>query len=288
MPTVGVTAHAALGRRLDAQLSYRRTQSPTVGLIGAVDRLDQLDLGLYPDELGQAPGWGVNEEHVLAQVQGRLRVQGVTLTPTGWARRNLVLARFDRAGASLGVRRGAHRLTPEVSLVVPSFDADSIFSVFAVDPATDLRLGWAMAPDDARWQARADAWGRRYGDRDGAAWAYGVAGAIQRRVGAWSSQATALADGGVGGRRVGGSLGLERRRRTGRLAGQLGAWRVWPDDVAAGDARATTALTLQATSSWVLGPQAALHVVADATSDRYTPLAVRTLAVLDLAFEPEM
>ena len=45
---------------------------------------------------------------------------------------------------------------------------------------------------------------------------------------------------------------------------------------------------MQASSTWVLGPQAALHVVGEATSDRYAPLTVRTLAVLDLAFEPEM
>ncbi len=288
MPTVAATAHAAVGRRVDAQLSYRRTQSRTVGLIGAVDRLSQPDLGLYPNAVGQAPAWGTNEEVVLAQVQGRARLGGVTLTPLAWARRNLVMARFDRAGASVGVRRGAQRLTPEVSVVVPSFDADSIFSVFAVDPATDLRLAWALTPGDAGWQARAQGWGRRYGDRDGAAWAYGVDGAVQRRAGVWSGTATALADGGVGGSRLGGSLGLERRRRAGTLAGQLGAWRIWPDDLAAGERSATTALTMQASSTWVLGPQAALHVVGEATSDRYAPLTVRTLAVLDLAFEPEM
>ncbi|MCA9677815.1 MAG: hypothetical protein KC464_22520, partial [Myxococcales bacterium] len=160
MPTVGVAVATEGLRRVDARLSYRRSMSRTPGLIGAVDRLDYPDLGVYPDEAGQAPAWGTNEERLALRVAGKLAAAGVELRPWVGARWSLIHATVDEAIAAVRLRRGAHALEPEVARHVPTFDADSIWSVFVVDPSTDLRLGWDYTPR-GRWRGHAEAWARR-------------------------------------------------------------------------------------------------------------------------------
>ncbi|HET9623609.1 MAG TPA: hypothetical protein VFP84_19690, partial [Kofleriaceae bacterium] len=71
-PTLGVTLATARFHGFGAEVGYRRTWSSTVGLIGAVDRLQYPDKGLYPNDFGQAPASGVDEERLWARAHGEV------------------------------------------------------------------------------------------------------------------------------------------------------------------------------------------------------------------------
>ena len=83
MPTFGVAVETEGLRAVHARLSYRRSVSPTVKLIGEVDRLDFPDTGLYPNRPRK---WGVDEERVGLIVSGVLERGGARKTMiTPWA-----------------------------------------------------------------------------------------------------------------------------------------------------------------------------------------------------------
>ena len=63
-PSVGLQLATVRVGHVEAEIGYTRTWSTTVGLIGPVDRLDDPDVGLYPNEYGQAPSSGVDEERL--------------------------------------------------------------------------------------------------------------------------------------------------------------------------------------------------------------------------------
>jgi hypothetical protein len=72
MPTFGAAIETADLDGLWARVVYRKTISKTPGLIGPADRFEFPDEGLYPNEAGQAPDWGVNEERLAATVRGNI------------------------------------------------------------------------------------------------------------------------------------------------------------------------------------------------------------------------
>ena len=154
--------------RIAARVSYRRTQSATVGVIGDVDRLTHPDLGLYPDDAGQAPADGVNAEHVAAVVRGRVRAGPVRIAPWAWTRASLVHHAIDRAAIGVELRAGDHLVTTELAYRLPTWDADSLYSIFAVHPTTDARVAWSAHG------AFVQAWLRRYHDAETAPVAYGA------------------------------------------------------------------------------------------------------------------
>jgi hypothetical protein len=279
MPTVGVAVSTRRTGPVSARLAYRRTESATVGVIDIVDRLEFPDVGLYPNEAGQAPERAVNAEHVSATVSARLRAGRVKLAPWAWTRASLVERRVDRAAIGTEVRIGEHVITPEVAYRLPTFDSDSIWSIFAVEPTTDVRVGWSG------YGAEALAWLRRYHGADEDATAYGVEAAgehdVTRR---WTARLTVLADGGYGGTRFGATAAA---RYTGdehlTVTGTLGSWRLAPD----GDGTWWEGVA-QGRATWVFDDRYALHGVVETTASRYTPGQVRFLGVLDLAFEPEL
>ncbi|MBK9032749.1 MAG: hypothetical protein IPL61_16020 [Myxococcales bacterium] len=286
-PTVEVAVAADRVAWLDARLAYRRTQSPTVGVIGAVDRLDHPDTGLYPDEAGQAPAWGVDAEHVTANVRARLRPRALAVEPWGYARYSLLHAGLERAGAGVRLARGAHALEPEVARTVPSFDGDSIWSVFAITAAVDARLGYEYRPRGRDLRARARAWVRRYDpdDVDGAGVVAGGAVAGETAL-PWARVAAELfADDGYGGRRLGGTA--TARWPVGRRVTLTSTLALV--DVADASARADgTTLSALGAAAWHLDDGIAVFATADVSSSPRAALAVRTLAVLDLAFEPDL
>src|SRR5205823_2704795 len=104
-PTVGIALAMPQTHGFSAEVGYRRTWSDTVGLIGPVDRLQYPDKGLYPNDYGQAPATGVNEERLYARVHGRIASgEGVELEPYADARFSLLHALFDRADVGMRVR----------------------------------------------------------------------------------------------------------------------------------------------------------------------------------------
>jgi len=281
LPTVGVAVVTEDLRAVHARLSYRRTASRTVGLIGAVDRLDFPDQGLYPEPA--APKWGIDEERLALVVHGVIDARGGTVHVTPWAgaRWSLLHGLADELIVGTRVRIGAHAFEPEVARSVPTFDGDSIFNVFAVEPSTDARLGYDFAPRHGAIRAHAGAWLRRYDLGDAGELAGGATAG-----GSWTGRALAvrldaLLDGGWGGRRVGGSAGLRwRRNRWSHYTARASLL-----DIDDGDHAAYGALQLG--GSWEVVDGALFHVFTETTTSELTPLGVRLLGVLDLQLVPE-
>jgi hypothetical protein len=282
-PTVGVTLATSRLRTFGAELGYRRTWSRTVGLIGAEDRLDFADLGLYPNDFGQAPASGVNEERLHARVHGELAAGGVAIGPYANARFSVLHAAIDRADAGVRVTRGAHSVEPAVEYFLPTFDGDSIFNVFSIEPATDVRLGYRF---DGVIRARASAWLRRYEQQlggDGSARAGGVDAGVEQTFGAWRGRLDALWDDGYGGRRVGGSGEAGwRARDTLWLRGRLIVLGIAQED----HQKFVTASTV-VSATWKLADAVAVHGIGEIDRDAIHKTQGRGVVVLDLAFMPE-
>ncbi len=281
-PTIGVSIATARIHGFGAELGYRRTWSETVGVLDEVDRLEHPDLGLYPNDFGQAPASGVNEERLHARVHGELRGAGLTISPYLDARFSLLHAVFDRADAGVRLRRGNHTLEPAVEYFYPTFDGDSIFNVFSIEPTSDVRLGYQYAGE---LRAHASGWLRRYAHETGrSSVAGGVDAGVEYPFGArWGTRLDGLWDDGYGGRRIGGS-------------GEV-AWRpqqtLWfRGRVIVLDARREDRSTVVTTStvlstSWRVAEAVAIHGVAEADHDEIHDLQLRVLAILDLSFSPE-
>jgi hypothetical protein len=280
-PTVGVTIATSRTRRFGAEVGYRRTWSETVGVFDGVDRLQYPDLGLYPDEAGQAPASGVNEERIHARVHGELRAGPFAISPYANARFSLLHAALDRADAGVRLRRGDHTLEPTMEYFLPTFDGDSIFNVFSIQPTTDLRLGYQF---DGALRVRANGWLRRYANADDGAFAGGVDAGIERLLGRdLHGRIDGLWDDGYGGRRVGGTGELAWKPAPSLwLRGRVIVLAVRREDRS--DFVTSSAVV---SSSLRIADSVGLHVVAEADRDEIHELQTRVFAILDLAFAPE-
>jgi len=286
-PTVAFGVQTSRSRRFGAELGYRRTWSSTVGLIGDPDRLGSIpDVGLYPNELGQAPGHGTNEERVFGRVHGQLTRSGVGVGPYADARFSILHAALDRLDAGVRLTRGHHALEPSVDYFLPTFDGDSIFNVFSIEPTTDVRLGYTY---DGPLRANAAAWLRRYRHEDGASSvAGGLEGGIERALTPrWRGRLDGLWDDGYGGRRIGGSAGAAwRARQTLWLRGRAVVLGVASDD-GAYERRHYVTGGVTVGGTYQIGDAAALHAVLEADHDDIHATQTRAIAILDLAFAPE-
>ncbi len=299
MPTFGGAIETAGFQNLFARVVYRRSESRTVGLLGAPDRLSAtaLDTGYYPNEFGQAPAWGVNEERVAATVRANVELRGgaVQLSPWVAARYSLLHGLVDEAELGARLRWGDHALEPEVGYRFPTFDGDSIWNVFAIEPSTEARLAWTYAPRAGGPRLNAAVWGRRYYRDDHgrqtapsitADAAAGALAAIDVAVDAcWRARGELFADGGYGGQRVGGAAAL-RWRHDRKVSAQGRASLLYLDTDGARAFRAFTG-AVQLGASWQLSDGVALSGVIESSADRYAPFQARGLAILDLAFAPE-
>ena len=287
-PTVAFSVATSRLRAFGAELGYRRTWSNTVGLIGPPDRLDVTDQGLYPNEFGQAPASGVNEERIHARVHGDWKRGDLGVAPYANARFSLLHAAIDRFDTGIRLARGAHSLEPSLEYFLPTFDGDSIFNVFSIEPTTDLRLRYAHA---GVLRATASAWVRKYAhDDDASSVAGGVDAGVERAFAPrWRARADALWDDGYGGRRLGGSTGVAwHPSNTLWLRGRTIVLGVASDDGVAGSPteRYVTVSTVTG-ATWKIGDTAALHGVAEIDRDEIHGTQFRGLAILDLSFIPE-
>lgn len=283
-PTVELAVAADGVPWLDARLAYRRTRSRTVGLIGAVDRLDHPDTGLYPDEQGQAPAWGDDAELVSAAARARRKVARLALEPWAYARYSLLHAGLERAGAGVLVARGAHAIEPEVARTVPVFDGDSIWSVFAIRPAIDARLRYGFRRGARRLGALA--WLRRYDrDPDGTGLVLGGVASAAAELSRLALRGELYLDGGYGGRRFGGNA---YARWPATRAVELTAGLAVVNVAGASPRSDGTSATALGHAAWQLDEGIAVMITGELGHAAIAPLAFRTLAVLDLAFEPDM
>ncbi len=275
-PTVGATVATSRLRRFGAEVGYRRTWSTTPG-------------ALYPDEFGQLPSTGVNEErvharaHAVAWIGAAHAPDAVALRPYVNARYSLLHGVLDRADAGVRIERGAHALEPAVEYFFPTFDGDSIFNVFSVDPTADARLGYRYA---GTVQATVNGWLRRYAPAASAAdYAGGADASIARGFGtAWRARVDALYDAGYGGRRVGGAMEAGwRARKKLWFRGRASLFGIDPDTAVA--RYVTTSGVVSA--SWQVADGVAIHGITEVDQDPRYGLQTRAIAILDFAFLPE-
>lgn len=299
MPTFGGALELVGLRRFNARLSYRRAMSPTPDLIGAPDRLDQPDLGLYPDEAGQAPAWGVNQErvalsarapHDLAGGRGQIEAHAA-------ARYSLLHAVVDEAYAGARLRWQQDSVEPELAWSFPTFDGDSIFNVFSIQPYVEARVTWQHAAR-AAWTAYARPWLRRYRIEDsgraapGADVSTGALAAGAQAGGRWLFardrflRLDLLHEGGYGGRRTGGNAHARWRLARDWLATSRLTLFDYASDIR--DEMQGWTLGLQAGGTHLLHDEIAVSLIAEGTSSPARAAQLAVFALFDLAFRPEI
>lgn len=294
MPVYGV-ALASAGGPLHLRIAYRRALSPTPYLIGPVDRFDVPDRGYYPDEVGQAPAWGTNEEVVTASARAAFELGPLAVAPHGAARYSLLHGLLDEVHAGVRLVAGRHAIEPEVYYVVPTFDGDSIFNVFSSQPYVDGRVTYSVRPADRR-SAYLRGWLRRFASED-AGEATPVARAARHAGGAqlggsWRAgratraRAELFVDGGYGGRRRGGHASGELALRA-DLSLSARASLIHYDEDSRPDLRATS-VGLAAGATYRVDRGIAVSLLCDELISRRDGSRFSALAVLDLAFQPEL
>jgi hypothetical protein len=301
MPTFGAAIEGGHERQgavsVWGRAEYRRSMSPEPGLIGPADRLDNEDTGFYPDELGQTPGWGTNEERMGASVRAALGFAGQRgqVAPHAAAGYDLLTGSMDEAHAGVRMRYGMHALEPEVYYTASRFDGDSIFNVFAIDPYTDVRLTYDVRPAGLPVSGYARGWARRYrpiDGQDGSAAGGVQIGAGYRHGREIEARLDVFHEDGYGGRRTGGygAAGWQVRPGTG-VRGRVAVVDTAEDGpgVRTGElfTLRDTAVTLQAGASYRLNAGVMFHVMAEHNVSRFDRDQVRLIGMLDLAFLPE-
>jgi len=299
-PTFGLAVASEGLEKVTARLSYRRTVSKTPGIIGPTDRFDEPDLGFYPNGIGQAPGWGTNEEKLTATVRGHLKSKrgDKQLTPYAAARYSVVHGLVDEAHLGTQARSGAHMIEPEVFYSFPTFDGDSIFNVFSIQPYWDFRVNYTLQRPRSSWAVLVRPWARRFLPEDPSNVADGVtidrsdwsvgghAGAQYRFTRRDYARVDGFWEDGYGGRRRGGmlagayhpleSLGLRTRLSLIDFKDELLANF---DGVNFG---------AQLGGSYRIYRGIAASLQAEYNHNRFNSNQVRVFAILDLAFRPEL
>jgi len=276
-PSIGVSVatHAIPG--FTGEVGYRRTWSDSAAI--------------YPDEFGQAPSTGLDEERVYARAHGDFATgYGLTFEPYGDIRYSILNAVFDRADAGVRIKTGASTFEPAVEYFYPTFDGDSIFNAFSILPTTDFRLGYTYDPHGP-WRATADAWLRKYAVEDDAPTLAGGGDAGVSRVlgAAWRASLDVLADGGYGGRRVGGTATAAwKPTQLFWLRGRFVVLDVAEDATAGLGQPHYVTSSANVSSTYRVAEWAAVHVIGELDRDAIYGTQSRVLAVLDLAFMPEM
>lgn len=284
MPTAGIDFVYTRGAALAVTGSYRRSMSASVGLLGTSDRFSSPDLGYYPNERGQDPGWATNEELLGLAAAGQYRLGTWQLAPAASVEFSALHALLSQARASWSIGKGRHRAVPELYWHRPLFDGDSIFNVFGAQPFRDARLSYGYS----RWGATITTmgWWRRYdaGIGDQGAVAGGGQVGVARRGGNHDLAVQLYAEAGYGGDRLGGfvSGGWHPRSRL-ALSGRVAVYRYESDS---GPVNGTFGSAyLRAT--YQLDDEVAVHMLIEDSVSRYSPSQVYGLAVLDLAFHPD-
>jgi hypothetical protein len=297
MPTFGAALATRGLSHFTGRVAYRRSQSRTPGIIGPVDRFEAPDVGLYPNEEGQAPDWGVNEERLAASVSAPFKfgekAKPLRLIPYAALRYSLLHGLVDEALVGTRTSRGQHALETELFYSFPTFDGDSIFNVFSSEPYVDMRLTYALSPRDSPWRGYARTWGRRYHSEDSEAagvasndYSGGVQGGVRLMPAPKkSARLDVFHEGGYGGRRTGGYLMGRLPGPVGtRFFGRLSVIRFRQD--LQSSLRATT-LGAQLGVTAVIATGAAATLILEENSSVLDRHQLGAFLVLDLAFQPE-
>ena len=305
MPTFGGALELRKVASVWARIGYRRSLSPTPGLIGPVDRFPNPDTGLYPNEDGQLPDWGVNEDKLSATVRAhRSALKGrADITPYAGIRYNALAGVIDEqhTGVRLHYRakKLAHTLEPEYFYSFPTFDGDSIFNVFSTQAYHDLRLTYSLRSGQHPLAGYARGWVRKFATEDpvtdpGGAdigadsdWAGGVQLGLRYRLPRLlAARLDLFHDAGYGGTRLGGygSVAWQKSKKTG-FRGRLSL--VHFDEDLRPELHGLT-LGIQAGASYRINSGITAHLTSEYTSNRIQSNLVRVIAVLEFALVPEV
>jgi hypothetical protein len=285
-PTIGFAIATSRTKQFGIEVGYRRTQSDTVGLIGTVDRLDFPDLGLYPNDFGQAPATGVNEERVYARAHADFKSDELAVSPYADVRYSILNAVVDRGDVGVRLRHGDHVIEPAVEYFYPTFDGDSIFNVFSIEPTTDARVNYQY---NGKIRGGASGWLRKYSHDDGtSSVAGGATASVEKPIAnGWLAHVDALWDDGYGGRRVGGTGEVAWRPDLDLwLRGRQIVLGVREDDGYGFQRDMVTSSTV-VSSTWRVADTVAIHGIVEEDYDALHHFQTRVIGVLDLAFLPE-
>lgn len=258
-PMVGAAFGLDGVRFAELRFAYRRTWSPAS----------------LNESIADVPGEGgvgtvVDQEFIT--VTSALRLAKGKLSPFGAGRYNLGTARVDDLSAGVSWKfTPIHSLRAFYLRTIPSFDLDSIFNVFALEPFEDVRVVYQVRPGD-HWTLYSRFQGRFFRAEPTAELATapadkltfgggGGAGASYRRR-RFALRADGYGLGGEGGLRVGGSLDTRTHVLYDRIALDVRSYALYyRDDLIT--ARRGYSVSLQAGTSVRLGHGAYLNVLAE-------------------------
>lgn len=303
MPTFGGAIELRKVRNVWARINYRRSMSPRPGLIGPVNRFANPDTGYYPNEGGQLPDWGTNEDKLSATVRARHTAMGgrADIVPYAGIRYNGLHGGIDEqhTGVRLHYRGDAlaHTLEPEYFYSFPTFDGDSIFNVFSSQAYHDLRLTYSLRSARHPLTGYARGWVRKFATEDqptdgaddstGGDWAGGVQAGVRYSLPrVLAARLDLFQDAGYGGARIGGyaSVAWRKSSRTG-LQGRLSL--VQFDQDLRPELRGLTA-GVQAGATYLIKDGITAHLTSEYTSNRIQANQLRIIGALEFALVPEV
>lgn len=191
------------------------------------------------------------------------------------------------------LEHGAHTVSPEYYYSFPTFDGDSIFNVFSVAAYHDARLTYELQPAGSAWTSYARGWARLFRNEDetdevdGRALAGGGQLGARYRAGPRSSlRGDLFYEDGYGGLRTGAYAAARwALAKDLELASRLSA--IYFDEDLLSNLDGVT-LGAQLGATYLINEGIALHVVVEENTNDFHTSQLRGIAMLDLAFHPEL
>ncbi len=277
-PVVGAAFALADVNFADARFAYRRTWSPS-------SLNDDI-----PDVSG-ASGVGtvVDQEFVTAQLA--LRLAKGKLAPFGAARYNLGVSRLDDLSAGVWwAMTDIHTLRAYYLRTIPSFDLDSIFNVFALEPFEDLRVVYQVRPGP-HWTIYGRFQGRFFHAERTAelgtepdepvVFGGGGGGGAEYRRRRFGMRLDGYGLGGEGGTRIGGSVDTRTHVLYDRIAIDARSYALYYQDEI-NEAREGYSVSVQAGTHLRLGHGVYLNLMAEELLTPYYRAAFRAFGSLSV------
>lgn len=273
-PVLGAGLSLVDVRWMDARVAYRRTFTPASINRSIIEPTGDADGSVQP------LASGVDQELVSATMHMRL-FDGV-FAPFGALRFNLGTTRVDDISAGATVAIGdSHHIRAQYLRTIPSFDLDSIFNLFSVQPFEDVRLSYQVRPGGG-WRLEGRGGVRLFRDalperRLALGWTAALAAAWQQRR--FTVRTDSFVQGGEGGTRAGGSVDSQIRVAADRIGVDLRSYFTHYQDDLVVDRRGW-GLAFQAGADFQLWQGVHLTVLAEEMVTPYLRHALRLLGML--------
>jgi len=277
-PMVGAAFSLSDIKFADARFAYRRTWSPA-------------SINDDIPDVGGSGGVGtvVDQEFISASVA--LRLAKGKLAPFGSGRYNLGVSRLDDLSAGVWwALTDMHTLRAYYLRTIPSFDLDSIFNVFSLEPFEDVRVVYQVRTGP-RWTVYSRFQGRFFHASPTAdsglmpaervAFGGGGGGGAELRMRRFGMRLDGYGLGGQGGVRAGGSIDTRTHVLYDRIAIDARSYGLYYKDEV-NQAREGYSLSLQAGTNVRLGHGVYLNLMAEELFTPYTRAAFRAFGMLNV------